>query len=280
MLSWIMSSNSIAIVLDNEIYNVESSWLTYSQIIDELKQATPDENKLKELLSIQNALEPYSSEIVVDKNHNVILYRDKPLHNTLVTKILEMLKEGFNVKPMIRFLENLMNNPSMSSINELYTFLEHKGLPITEDGCFIAYKGVTNDLTDCHTRSVDNSPGAKPKRMERNEVDDNRNSQCSHGYHVGSFEYASTFGPRMVLVKVNPADVVSVPLDCNCQKVRVCYYEVIDEPKRKEILTSPVFEIIKEDSDTNIDEESKNYDNNCHSCNCSVTSNEDEDDDF
>ena len=31
----------------------------------------------------------------------------------------------------------------------------------------------------------------------------------------------------MVIVKVNPKDVVSVPTDCECQKVRTCEYQVI-----------------------------------------------------
>jgi hypothetical protein len=43
---------------------------------------------------------------------------------------------------------------------------------------------------------------------------------------VGSEEYATSFGQRTVIVKVNPRDVVSVPLDCDCQKMRVCEYEV------------------------------------------------------
>ena len=42
-------------------------------------------------------------------------------------------------------------------------------------------------------------------------------------------EYASTFGPRMVLVKVNPTWLVCVPYDCSCGKVRICEYEVLKE---------------------------------------------------
>ena len=34
-------------------------------------------------------------------------------------------------------------------------------------------------------------------------------------------------GDRVVIVKVNPKDVVSVPTDCECQKVRTCEYMVI-----------------------------------------------------
>lgn len=47
--------------------------------------------------------------------------------------------------------------------------------------------------------------------------------------HFGGHEYASTFGPRMVLVRVDPADLVCVPFDCSQGKVRVCRYWVLKE---------------------------------------------------
>ena len=34
---------------------------------------------------------------------------------------------------------------------------------------------------------------------------------------------------KVVIVKVNPKDVVSVPHDCNCQKLRTCAYTVVAE---------------------------------------------------
>ena len=36
-------------------------------------------------------------------------------------------------------------------------------------------------------------------------------------------------GDRIVIVKINPRDVVSVPSDCNCEKLRTCQYEVVGE---------------------------------------------------
>ena len=34
-------------------------------------------------------------------------------------------------------------------------------------------------------------------------------------------------GDNIVIVKINPEDVVSVPSDCNCEKLRTCKYEVV-----------------------------------------------------
>ena len=57
---------------------------------------------------------------------------------------------------------------------------------------------------------------------------DDRRNHCSHGLHVGSLDYASDFSRgKLVVVKVNPKDVVSVPSDCACQKCRVSAYKVV-----------------------------------------------------
>jgi hypothetical protein len=52
---------------------------------------------------------------------------------------------------------------------------------------------------------------------------------CHTGLHAGTWDYATTFsGDTLLLVKVNPRDVVSVPTDCNWQKIRTCRYTVVD----------------------------------------------------
>jgi hypothetical protein len=116
-------------------------------------------------------------------------------------------------------------------VQELYTFLEHKNLPITEDGCFLAYKAVTSDYKDKWTQQIDNSVG-ETVSMQRRKVNDDCGMGCSDGLHCGALEYVEGYrsehsGDRVVIVKVNPKDVVSVPTDCECQKVRTCEYQVI-----------------------------------------------------
>lgn len=58
--------------------------------------------------------------------------------------------------------------------------------------------------------------------MPREMVDDDRNSACSVGIHVGTLSYASTFSDETLVVLVDPADVVAVPADHHAQKMRVC----------------------------------------------------------
>jgi hypothetical protein len=129
-------------------------------------------------------------------------------------------------------MDRLMDNPSKRAVDELYRFLEACDLPITNDGHFLAYKRVRGDFTDIHSGRFDNSVGAKP-RLRRNEVDEDSNRTCSHGLHVCSAAYLPHFGSgpgnRVVVVKVDPADVVAVPQDYNNAKMRVCAYEVVED---------------------------------------------------
>ena len=86
--------------------------------------------------------------------------------------------------------------------------------------------------------------------MERNKVDDNRDVTCSYGFHIASFDYADTFqAGRMMIVKVNPKDVVSVPSDHGNQKCRVSRYEVVgeDESKRDVLASSYINKFDKND---------------------------------
>ena len=142
-------------------------------------------------------------------------------------RIAALKERGKSTKSIELFLENLKKNPSKESVKDLYDFLAACDLPITEDGCFLAYKRVTENFTDCHTGTMDNSVG-KIVKMPRNKVNDDRNVTCSSGLHVCSKSYLNDFyGENIVVCKVNPKNVVSVPVDYNQSKMRVCEYEVI-----------------------------------------------------
>lgn len=159
------------------------------------------------------------------------------LPEALSRKIVSFAKENLPVEPLLRFWDNLNKNPSYRSVNQLYSFLEKNNHPITPDGCFIAYKKIRADYTDGRTGTFNNAIGATVE-MPRNQVNEDPEQTCSNGLHVANFEYAKSFyggnaagtiGDRLVLVKVNPADVVAVPVDYNAAKMRVCKYVVISE---------------------------------------------------
>jgi len=152
--------------------------------------------------------------------------------------IMRHVNQNAPVKHFLAFWDRLRLNPSMRSTEQLFRFLQHnEGFSITEDGYFVAYKGVTSDYMDQYSKTISNAIGATVE-MPRNKISDDPALGCHFGLHVGAYEYASGFGPHTVLVKVDPADVVCVPYDCDHQKMRVCKYTVVGdcEGKRESVV--------------------------------------------
>lgn len=183
----------------------------------------------------------------------VVFRNGVPVHNVITNRILSFVNEGLPFEPLLKFADNLFENPSKRAVDELYSFLEHGNLPISLDGCFFAYKSIGSDWlskasgsepvevsTDggktfkTFTGRIPNKVGSIV-RIQRNLVDEDKDRTCSNGLHVGALSYAGPKGwynssnDHVVLVKVNPKNAVSVPADHSAQKLRVCEYEVIAE---------------------------------------------------
>jgi hypothetical protein len=230
-------------------------------ILESLPTATADE--LLEIVDIEKAVSTFSDGLVEIKNGKV-LYEGEEVHGSISKRILEFMSKGLPFYPLVNFLHNLMENPSMQSQKELYDFLEHEHLPITEDGYFLAYKAVRNDYKDKYRGVFDNSVGNVCK-MTRAKVDDNRSRGCSDGLHAGALNYVASYGSleagdKIIIVKINPKDVVSVPTDCNCEKLRTCEYLVVGEYQGE--LLKPLYSAnFAEDDYTDEDEDySNDYD--------------------
>ena len=224
MISYIVTTTSLTAVINGKEYTVARDNPSYNEIKKGIAEGA-DEATLEPLFDAAVAVKSYTAG-KIEVRDGALYYEGEQVHNLVVDRIFDFMSEGLPHEPLLRFIERLMANPSRRSIEELYRFLEHKHMPITEDGCFLGYKGVTEDYKDVHTRSFDNTPGTI-NQMPRQKVDDDFRNGCSYGFHVGSLEYATGFGPRCVIVKVDPADVVSVPECSNCQKLRTAKYEVI-----------------------------------------------------
>lgn len=224
----ISGNGTINVLLENKVYTVSPDHINYKEILEKLP--TAKEKDILTLVNVKKFIDNYTYGKVSLRN-GIIYYNNSVLHNNLVDRILAIRNEGLPFDYMLRFLENLMANPSFRSRNELYDFLSNVGLPITDDGCFIAYKAVRQNYYDIHSGKYRNTVGTV-NEIDRGEVDDDREKTCSFGFHVGHLDYARQFGgsgSRFMLVKVNPKDAVSVPTDYSCQKLRVCKYSVIAE---------------------------------------------------
>ena len=257
---YIIQDNAITVIIDNEPHVISKDSLNFNEALKAIRGKKW--KKLKKLVNPVKTLIEYSRRKLEIK-HDELYWNGRKMNRALTKRLVGMYKNGFDITPMVLFIKNLMKNPSCTAIEELYEFLESNALPLTDDGHFIAYKRVTRaesdneeygikkgDLVDIYSGTIRNNIGDCP-RMKRNEVDDDRNRTCSKGLHFASIEYINESGygkgenNPIVLLKINPRDVVSIPNDYNSQKGRCCRYEVIgflrDQKHMKEVEESVVY---------------------------------------
>lgn len=239
-------SGTMTCVINGKSYIIDSGHLNYAKCLKAYKENNADDFvKFADVVTqINQSVNATGGSGKIEIRGDIVFYNSNPLHTTLTKRMIALLKEGHDIKPLSKFLENLMQNPSKRAVDELYDFLENKSLPLTEDGCFLAYKCVRENYLDKYSGLIDNSVG-KIVKIERNTVDDNRQHECSAGLHVGGLNYSGPGGwyykdgDVVLIVKVNPKNCVSVPQDHNAQKLRVCEYEVVGTYKGE--LNAPVY---------------------------------------
>lgn len=165
---------------------------------------------------------------------------------------MRLLEEGYTLDPVLKTLENICYNPNEECRKFVFSFLNTHKLPLTSDGCFLAYKEVGDDYKSLTageedvTVSEDGKPDFVAKgripyvvgttvKMKRSECDPNRQNLCSKGFHFGSAEYKYTGGRgKCLLLKINPRNVVSLPSDLSQLKGRTCEAFVMAEITKEE----------------------------------------------
>lgn len=222
--AFIVAGDSLVVVIDGKNYTINKASSHYIRVKDSV--VTQDWDKALEYLEQATALK---GEIWWNDQEGCVYYGTEPMHHSLADRLPRMLDEGFDTTPMLAFLKNLFKNPAPHAIEELYEFMEKNALPITEDGCFLAYKKVREDYTDVHTGTFSNAIG-QVLEMDREMCDPIRTNHCSTGFHFCGLSYLTCFGgERVVVVKINPTDVTSIPNDYDFAKGRCCKYVVVDE---------------------------------------------------
>ena len=226
--SYIITDNSITIVVGGKPFTMQSNHASFNEVKDRIRNQ--DFDGIEDLFDAGKVIAQFAvGEVTVVGNS--VLYKGVPVHNYVVDKILQHIKEQLPSEYLLNFLQKLMQNPSKRAVDELYGFLEAGKLTICEDGDFLAYRKVTSDYKDFYTGKFDNSVGAICE-VPRNTVDEDKDRTCSYGLHFCSHSYLPHYhggSGRTVVVKINPRDVVAIPADYNNAKGRCCRYEVVGD---------------------------------------------------
>lgn len=238
-----VTDDQIIVIINGKSKSVSRGSAISAKLLEELSKPHPDEGVVAKLIDVKSAFTEYTDSDLEIMYDGTVTRNGDALPAVLAQKVVECFRNGVDYQYLLNFFDNLNANPSRRAVEELYGFLAHGGMPITPDGCFLAYKGLDNEFWSISAGSKDkvikgkvNDSGhifngvGEEIEVERNYVDDDARVACSHGLHVGSESYAMDFARgKVVIVKTNPKDVVSVPHDCDCQKLRTCAYTVVAE---------------------------------------------------
>lgn len=233
---------SLSVVIDNKQFTMRSDNPLFGRAVEAYR--VEDWDSLFTYLNPETAVKEYLFEYDNIKVQNgAVYFGGSAVHSLCVDRILQFCDSGFSPLPLVKFLSKLQKNPSRRSVEELYRFLERNNLTVTTNGNFLAYKAVRSDyysITSGQAQLLKGKDDGKGRifngvgeeiEVYRNNVDDDANRGCSFGLHAGTLEYAQGFGGSdavLLIVEIDPQDVVSVPHDCECQKLRTCRYKVVD----------------------------------------------------
>lgn len=239
-------SGATVIFPDGSTHTVGSDSPIYQKVVNALiPEQTISDDELLELINpfelVYRKLTKLSDR--VSRKGMRLLFDGDPAAGPIadhIIKIMDSDAPDSEWQALIKFWEKASSNPSQQGQDELFLFIQRHGLTLTPDGDAVFYKSTRFDGTSTYSgygivdgeeyedAHIPNYVGAVVE-IPRSMVDDDRHESCSVGLHVGDYTYASTYANRLWTVVVNPRDVVSVPLDSEERKIRVCRYKVVEE---------------------------------------------------
>lgn len=228
-----VSTDVVTVAIDGKIHTFDRTHPNYESVRDAV--VGQDWEAVSENADYQKKFKKLTFGFFEINEYGEIFHQGQPLEdNDFSDTIISLHEKDIKPAALLKFIERLKENPSLTSIESAVRFIKNNRLPIDSAGFLLTYKKIKSNYTDCHTGTIDNSIG-QVVAMKRDDVTLNPSQTCASGLHVCSKSYLSHFGgDRIVVCKVDPADIVSVPHDYNNAKMRVMRYEVIHELKNGE----------------------------------------------
>jgi len=227
-------------------------WKSNDPVFNKVLNMCEDNEWIKiETLYNFNRVIMTNNNVQVTSNGNIIVndLTLKPEDSKLIT-LIKLLKDKGTIDSEIEsikpFLINCLKNPYIDGVHEIYEFCKNMDFEITEDGCFLAYKNVNKDYSSIYDNGK--TKHAIGTYTEVKDFDTNRSRDCSKGLHFCAKSYLNFYsGDTTIIVKVNPEDVVSIPVDYSFTKGRCKRYMMVGVLKNKE----DTFETIDVEETTN-----------------------------
>lgn len=252
---YIIFQDKIELIFDDLVQDIKiSDRSLYDKIYDILSSTSDKKESLVRELLENTPVKKVCNALINDESiriSNDKVYIDGvEVTNSIGRLIIECANESNidNINLLSKFIRNIRENPNKDIINDICDFMSKSfvdgSFSITEEGHVIGYKKVRSTYKDIHSNTYLNLPGSVVM-MEREDVCGDRDIACAPGLHFCSYSYLESFGSsgpndKILILSINPKDIVSVPYDYNCAKGRCCKYTVIGEIGFNEKLDKPV----------------------------------------
>lgn len=219
-------------LINGQTYNVSKDNPNYRQVVDAIRSG--NYAAIPGLIDLRTAVKNWMNgafsgdfQLVGD----TLRYKGYVFGEAVTSKALAMIDAGNDVKALVNFLAKVCLNDSVTAREELLLFCAANDFMISSNGNIVAYKAVRADYKDYHSGTKSYTIGAVVTE-DRNTCDTNRHNTCSRGLHFAAYGYAKNFGRssgHMMVIEVNPADVVAIPSDYNNEKGRAWKVTVVAE---------------------------------------------------
>lgn len=204
----------------------------FEDAVQETSKAEPNFERFFIESLVSNVEKLTAGRVTISENE--VRIDDTIINGSFVDTLIRLFKDGrlTDSTNIVNFVRRVANNPDSRVFDQLYAFCGHNDIEITNDGMLVAFKRVRDDYLDIHSGSISNKVGSVIE-MPRIAVDNDPNKTCSSGLHACAYSYLYSFGydryDRILKILIDPADVVSVPVDYNGSKIRVCKYVVVED---------------------------------------------------
>lgn len=235
---------SVGVFHNGELYMATPANPYFDVIVSRLK-ADPDDESVLDLFDYATAIarkiaEAFEDCVNLKVENKVLTYKGKPVPQEINDLAVRFAQEDSpSLAPLAKFLDRVYDNKNAYTRDALLPWLNNTGFHFNEDGMIVGYKKVRGDYSSVHSGPgvvngepanghLDNTPG-NLLEMDRGAVEFDPSQGCAAGLHVGTYGFARSFsGDRLLMVLVDPKDVVSVPNE-DSAKMRVCKYVVLKE---------------------------------------------------
>ena len=225
----------------------------FGAIVSALQSPDTTQADLLDLFSVERGINRAIADANLSSRVSVvdgqIVMDGEVMDNALANHILGLMAEqSGDLTGWVRFMERIEANTNEHSRKAAFDWIASLGrndqgfTTVPENGFLVGYKGVTarDGSFFSITRGpaivdgVEHTGGPVPNaigsivEMKRDDVQHDPSIGCSRGLHVGTWNYAKSWSQGAVIeVHVDPADIVSVPTDCDAQKMRCSKYKVV-----------------------------------------------------